>query len=92
MDSTCLLRFEPTQDAARVHSLRAAEAVRIVARKEPEPPSCHVPAVPPALDDICLRCLAKLPTDRYTAADQLAAVLESFLKWHIEKTVCPTFA
>jgi serine/threonine protein kinase len=42
---------------------------------EPVPPSQHNPAVPPALDRIIARCLAKNPKDRFAHCDELASAL-----------------
>jgi serine/threonine protein kinase len=42
---------------------------------EPVPPSQHNPAVPPALDRIIARCLAKNPRDRFASCDELASAL-----------------
>jgi serine/threonine protein kinase len=42
---------------------------------DPEPPSRRNPAVPPALDLIVARCLAKNPRDRYASCDELASAL-----------------
>lgn len=41
----------------------------------PDRPSAHAPDVPPALDDIVLRCLAKAPEERFRSADELSAAL-----------------
>jgi hypothetical protein len=41
-------------------------------------PSLHNPAVPPALDAICLKCLAKDPADRYPSAATLADAVARF--------------
>jgi serine/threonine protein kinase len=42
---------------------------------DPEAPSRRNPAVPPALDRIVARCLAKNPGDRFASCDELAAAL-----------------
>ncbi len=42
---------------------------------DPEPPSRHNPAVPPALDRIVTRCLAKDPGGRFASCDELASAL-----------------
>jgi serine/threonine-protein kinase len=43
------------------------------------PPTKDRPEVPPALSDICLKCLAKKPEQRYVSAEALADTLRRFL-------------
>ena len=50
-----------------------------VVSSPPIPPSEINPKVPPQLEAICLRCLAKDPTDRYLTAAGLADALSNFL-------------
>jgi serine/threonine protein kinase len=63
------------------HSADTFELLRQVREDEPQPPRQLVPELPPELERICLRALAKRQTDRYTAAGDMArdlrAVLES---------------
>ena len=47
---------------------------------EPPLPSSLREAVPPALEAICLRCLAKKPAERYPTAAALAEDLQRFLE------------
>ena len=49
---------------------------------EPLPPSALNPALPPALDAVVLRALAKDPSQRYADADELIAALE-----HVRQTL-----
>lgn len=46
----------------------------------PAPPSSRAPEVPPALDAICLRALAKEPDERYATAGELADALTRWLE------------
>jgi serine/threonine protein kinase len=55
------------------------DMVAQVQKKAPEPTRHRNPDVPPALDAICLRCLAKRPADRYASAGALADELDQFL-------------
>jgi serine/threonine protein kinase len=48
-------------------------------REEPPLPSSLVPALPPFVDEILLRCLAKSPDDRYQSMGELHAALGSAL-------------
>jgi serine/threonine-protein kinase len=49
-----------------------AIAVMILVARDPvEPPSLHRPGLPPDLERVVLRCLAKSPADRYPDADAL---------------------
>ena len=48
------------------------EVLRRVQVEEPIPPVRLNPEVPPALEGVCLRALAKKPADRYASASELA--------------------
>jgi serine/threonine protein kinase len=47
---------------------------------EPVPPSQHNPAVPPALDLVMARCLAKNPDERFASCEDLAKSLYPFCR------------
>ncbi|HEV1995426.1 MAG TPA: serine/threonine-protein kinase [Candidatus Acidoferrum sp.] len=47
---------------------------------DPVPPSRHNLAVPPALDRVVARCLAKNPQDRFTSCEDLAKSLYPFTR------------
>jgi len=47
---------------------------------QPLPPSRHNPAVPPALDRVVARCLAKNPQDRFASCEELAKSLYPFTR------------
>ncbi|RMG14625.1 MAG: serine/threonine protein kinase [Planctomycetota bacterium] len=53
--------------------------LRRVLEEEPPPPSKHQAGIPPSLDEICLRCLAKAPEDRFPSAQALAEALEEWI-------------
>ena len=50
-------------------------AVKVL-QDEPEPPSRRRSGVPAPLDEVCRRCLAKSPAERYPDAAALASILE----------------
>ncbi len=51
----------------------------LIRHREPERPSAIASKVPPDLETICLKCLAKDPARRYASALELAEDLERFL-------------
>jgi serine/threonine-protein kinase len=46
------------------------------ATEKPEPPSLRRPGLPPALDDVVLKALAKKPQDRFSSADLFRRALK----------------
>jgi beta-lactam-binding protein with PASTA domain len=48
-------------------------------REDPTPPSARNPDVPPSLDSITLKALAKNPDNRYSSAAEMRADLQRFL-------------
>jgi hypothetical protein len=52
--------------------------LRKVAEDEPERPGKRVPGLPPDVELICLKCLAKDPAERYPTAEALAIDLAGF--------------
>jgi tRNA A-37 threonylcarbamoyl transferase component Bud32 len=55
------------------------ELLRRVVVEPPARPRDVVPATPRALDEVCLKALAKVPADRYASAAELAGEVERFL-------------
>jgi serine/threonine protein kinase len=55
------------------------DTVGAVLQAEPLPPSLLCGRIPPELDAILLRALARHPDDRYQSAEELADALEGFL-------------
>ncbi|RMG18976.1 MAG: hypothetical protein D6731_00465 [Planctomycetota bacterium] len=56
--------------------LELAEAVRT---QSPTPPHAILPRVPPGLEAVCLRALAREPAERYPDGDAFAAALDAWL-------------
>jgi serine/threonine-protein kinase len=59
--------------------LSAAEVLAAHVTKPPKEITIHRPAVSPALAQIVMRCLAKLPADRWQSAEELLSRLEPML-------------
>jgi serine/threonine-protein kinase len=57
----------------------AYEVLQTVREKEPDRPRRVCPDLPPALEAICLRALAKIPEDRYCSARALAQDVQRWL-------------
>jgi hypothetical protein len=55
------------------------EVLYQVVELPPEPPSKFNPAIPEALEAICLKCLEKAPQDRFGSAAQVAVALTEWL-------------
>src|SRR5262249_11503309 len=71
----CTLAGRPPFPAAN-----PVETMRPVLEHEPVPPRQLNAAVPRALETVCLKCLAKEPSQRYATARELADELERFLE------------
>ncbi len=56
-----------------------ASLERAIVLQPPFPPSAYGPDVPPALNAVVMKCLAKEPSDRYESATALADDLERLL-------------
>ena len=57
----------------------AQEVLRRVAESAPPPPRALNPAMPAALEAICLKAMARTPADRYASAEALATDLRRWL-------------
>jgi serine/threonine protein kinase len=51
-----------------------------VSQGSPRPPSAHRPGLDPRLEAICLKAMARESTERYATMDELAAVLDGYLR------------
>jgi len=56
------------------------ETLQAVVEKPPVPPRQHNPQVPAELEAICLKCLQKVPADRYFSALALAEALRQYAR------------
>ena len=56
------------------------ETVLQVLERDPVPPHELAPGLPRELETICLKCLEKMPEDRYSSARQLADELDRYLR------------
>jgi serine/threonine protein kinase/formylglycine-generating enzyme required for sulfatase activity len=66
------------------------DAVTVMARvvgEEPQRPSQHRPDLDPALEEICLKAMAKKPEDRYPTTGDLATSLSAYLQGENKGTV-----
>ncbi len=68
----------------------AEELAHLHLEADPIPPSEFVPDIPPALEDIILKVLAKEPSARYRTADQLGRVLMNFGTQRVMPTMAHT--
>lgn len=57
---------------------KPTELARLHRLAKPTPPSQINPEIPPALEQIMMKILAKEPSQRYRSADQLGRILEPF--------------
>jgi class 3 adenylate cyclase len=63
------------------------ELFRRIREDEPQPPRQLAPAIPPELEQICLRALAKSLSGRYTTAGDFAAALRGILERETSREV-----
>jgi serine/threonine protein kinase len=68
----------------------AEELAHLHLEADPIRPSEFVPDIPPALEDIILKVLAKEPSARYRTADQLGRVLMNFGTQRVMPTIAHT--
>ena len=61
-------------------SANIVETLQQVIHQDPIPPRALDSSIPLDLQTICLKCLAKSPSDRYASANELAAELQRFLE------------
>lgn len=62
------------------HAANPMEILIQVLEQEPVSPRDLNPSIPEALEEICLKCLQKNPSERYSSAKELAEELDRYLK------------
>lgn len=62
--------FAPQEEAFRV--------LRAIVEDDIPAPTCHVPALPPALATLVMKALAREPAQRFDSAEAMIAALETF--------------
>jgi serine/threonine protein kinase len=70
--------FETLTGRLPFQATTLGELLAQVARDLPPPPSRFRPGLPPGLDRVCLKALAKRPADRYARMTEFAAALAPF--------------
>src|SRR4029079_18582437 len=70
--SSGVVLYEMFTRAPPFHAPTAVEIMLKHLREPPPPPHTHWPEIPPRLEAIVLRCLAKEPDARYRSVDELA--------------------
>lgn len=68
-----MLTGRPPLEGATPQAVLAAHISEVA-----DPVAAHRDTVPPALDDLVMRCLAKKPADRWQRADEMLPHLEAF--------------
>src|SRR5262249_24500731 len=77
--------YEILTGAAPFTGASTDEVLRKVREEEPLPPRQLWPGVPPALEALCLRALAKRPEDRPAAASELAQEVQGWQEFERRK-------
>ena len=63
-----------------------AAILELIGNSDPEPPTALVPGVPTALESVCLRAMAKSPSDRHSSAGELADEVQRWLAEAAERS------
>ena len=82
--SVGVVLYEMATGARPFRGASTMEVLIATARDELTPASQHNPQVPPTLDTVLARCLAKAPDDRFPDAVSLAAALDDLLLAEVE--------
>ncbi|MBL8972325.1 MAG: protein kinase, partial [Myxococcales bacterium] len=82
--SVGVILYEMATGARPFRGASTMEVLIATARDELTPASQHNPQVPPALDRLLARCLAKAPADRFPDSPTLAAALDELLLAEVE--------
>ena len=75
-----VLLYEMVTGRAPFRGSHTFAVLKSIIEASPDPPSVYRPDIPPELEAIIRRAMAKLPEDRYQSAKEMEAALRDFLR------------
>jgi serine/threonine protein kinase len=77
-----VLLYEMLTGRAPFRGAHTFAILKSIIEAAPDPPSFHRPEVPPELEAIVRKAMAKLPADRYQSAKEMERALRDYLRAH----------
>lgn len=75
-----IILYELLTGRPPLKSISLVDTIKLINHEQPIPPSSLEPTVPRTLENICLKCIEKVPSKRYSSAQELADDLVRFLE------------